>query len=303
MVDHTASAGLHHVTAITGDARRNLAFYAEGLGLQLVKKTVNFDDPNTYHLYYGDAVGSPGTILTFFPWAHAAAGRPGVGEAAETSFAVQPAALADWRRRLRESGLALRPEVERFGEAVLPFSDAEGQRLEIIGREGADAGDRLAALAGVTLQVAQAEPTIAVLEHALGWRSAGEDGAVLRVVSPDGRQHVDLVATETGERARLGRGSVHHVAFRAESDAHQAELASRVEALGLPVTEQKDRQYFRSVYFREPGGVIFEIATDDPGFTADEAPEALGTRLMLPAWLEPRRASIEAQLPPLAQRA
>jgi glyoxalase family protein len=305
-------AGIHHVTAISGAAERNLDFYTRVLGLRLVKKTVNFDDPGTYHLYYGDEHGTPGTILTFFPWAHAAQGRLGTGETQETAFRVPMASIGYWTHRLVEKGVTHAPE-KRFGETVLTFTDPDGMRFALVGVAGAQseaawhAADippehAIRGFHGVTLLVGQADPTAAILS-VLGFRETARDGALRRLSSdvPLGG-HVDLREAGDFPRGKLGRGSVHHVAFRAADDAAQAAMAERlVRDHGMQVTEQKDRNYFRSIYFREPAGVLFEIATDEPGFAVDEPAATLGAALKLPRFLEPRRAEIEAKLPPLAE--
>jgi glyoxalase family protein len=303
-------SGIHHVTAISGAAERNLDFYAHVLGLRLVKKTVNFDDPGTYHLYYGDEHGTPGTVLTFFPWAHAAAGRLGTGETQETAFRVPSASLGYWTQRLVETGVPHTLE-KRFGETVLTFTDPDAMRLALIGAAGAEgegawhngavpAEHAIRGFHGVTLLLADAAPTARVLTDVLGLREIAREGALTRYQADAALGgHVDLREVGGFPRGKLGRGSVHHVAFRAADDAAQAAMAERAVALGLHVTEQKDRNYFRSVYFREPGGVLFEIATDDPGFTVDEPLASLGQALKLPRFLEPRRAELEAKLPPL----
>ena len=301
-------SGIHHVTAISGAAERNLDFYTRVLGLRLVKKTVNFDDPGTYHLYYGDTQGQPGTILTFFPWAHAAQGRLGVGETQETAFRVPAAAIGYWTHRLVEKGVPHALE-KRFGATVLTFTDPDGMRFALVGVAGAGnetawgreipAEHAIRGFHGVTLLVAKADPTAAIL-GVLGFREVARDGA-LRSFSADASLggHVDLREAGDFLRGRQGRGSVHHVAFRAAGDAAQAAMVEKLTAQGMHVTEQKDRNYFRSVYFREPGGVLFEIATDDPGFAVAEPAESLGSALKLPRFLEPRRAELEAKLPPL----
>ena len=309
--------GIHHVTAISGAPERNLDFYSRVLGLRLVKKTVNFDDPGTYHLYYGDEQGTPGTILTFFPWAHAAQGRLGAGETQETAFRVPAAALGYWAHRFIEKGVTHGALEKRFGDTVLPFSDPDGMHFALVGAAvgaagaekepgwsggGIPAEHAIRGVHGVTLLLGRPAPTAKVLTDVLGFRAGGAEGALTRYFTdePFGG-HVDLRDVGEFPRGKLGRGSVHHVAFRAPSDAMQAAMAEKAVALGLQVTEQKDRNYFRSVYFREPGGVLFEIATDDPGFAVDEPAESLGRALKLPRFLEPRRAELEAKLPPLEQ--
>jgi glyoxalase family protein len=302
--------GLHHVTAIAGEPRRNLAFYTGTLGLRLVKKTVNFDDPGTYHFYFGDATGSPGSIVTFFPWTQAAAGQNGVGQASETAFRVPESSLGHWAHRLVERGVAHGSIEKRFGQSVLPFQDADGMRVALVGVPGAasepawagadlDAQHALRGLHGVTLLVEDPGPTAAILTDVLGFRETAREGLTMRFVAdaPLGAV-LDLQQAQGFLPGRLGRGSVHHIAFRAGDDADQAAKATRLlENHGLRTTEQKDRNYFRSVYFREPNGVLFEIATDGPGFAADEAADALGRALKLPPFLEPRRREIEAVLP------
>ncbi len=308
-----AQHGIHHVTAIAGQARLNLDFYTRVLGQRLVKKTVNFDDPDTYHLYYGDRRGVPGTILTFFPWEHAAPGHAGAGETSETGFRIPRASVAWWRNRLVTHGIAAPHKAERFGETVLSFRDPDGMALALTAAD-APADEQswstgeipeehaIRGFAGVTLTLADAAPTAAVLTDVLGFSAEGQDGGTLRFRANGTALGgvVDLHRVSGIGRAQMGRGSVHHVAFRAADDEEQAAMAARLHAEhGILTTEQKDRSYFRSVYFREPGGVIFEIATDTPGFAVDEPDAALGNTLKLPAFLEPQRTRIEASLPVL----
>ncbi len=300
--------GIHHVTAMASDPRRNLAFYTGTLGLRLVKKTVNFDDPGAYHFYYGDEIGRPGTILTFFPWPDIRAGRNGLGFTHETVFRVPEASIGFWTARLVERGVEHDAIEKRFGRSVLPFRDHDGLRLALVGTPeaaaepgwsggGVPAEHAIRGIEGVTLLVAEEDPTAAVLTRAMGFTHAGREGSLSRYASPGGI--VDLRVAPGFPRGALGAGAVHHVAFRAGSDAEQAEMGAALAALGLHATEQKDRNYFRSIYAREPGGVLFEIATDDPGFSVDEAVEALGTGLKLPAQYESHRAEIAAALPAL----
>lgn len=306
-----AAHGIHHVTAIAGNARRNLDFYTRTLGLRLVKKTVNFDDPGAYHFYYGDAAGSPGTILTFFPWENAAPGRGGAGELQETVFRVPQAAIGYWMQRLVNHGAE---RVTRFGETVISFRDPDGLRLALAGIAGIEAepawegGEVPAehALRGfhaVSLMLERTEATGAILTDVFGFREVAKEGATTRYAAEGTAVGgiIDLQAVGGFLPARLGRGSVHHLAFRAADDAAEMAMVRRLAGKhGLHATEQKNRNYFRSVYFREPGGVLFEIATDIPGFAVDEAPDSLGAALKLPAFLEGRRGAIEAVLPPLA---
>jgi glyoxalase family protein len=305
-------SGIHHVTAISGKAARNLAFYTDVLGLRLVKKTVNFDDPGTYHLYYGDRVGHPGTILTFFPWEHAAPGRGGVGQALQTTFRIPENSVGYWTHRLVEKGVSHTAPERRFGESVLPFTDPDGMSLALVGAAGAEsesawdspgipAAHAIRGFHGVTLMVSDGAPTAAVLREVLGFSSAGEDGSLARFQATETIGGLVDIRTAKGFLpGRQGRGSVHHIAFRAPNDTTQAAMAQKlVNDLGLNPTRQLDRQYFRSVYFREPGGILFEIATDAPGFTVDEPVETLGRDLKLPPFLEQRRKEIEAVLPEL----
>ncbi|MDF2232458.1 ring-cleaving dioxygenase [Albimonas sp. CAU 1670] len=304
---------LHHVTAVAGNARRNLDVYTRVLGLRLVKKTVNFDDPSAYHFYYGDEAGAPGSILTFFPWEQAAPGRLGAGETQETLFRVPAGATEWWAQRLEDAGLDVCAPETRFGETILPFRDPDGMRLALV--EVAGAGDEPAWAAsdipaemairgmhGVRLLLRAVAPTAAILRDVFGFAETGRDGPVVRMEAVDGPYGsvIELVEAPGSMPARMGRGSVHHIAFRARDDAEQAAMA---EALTrdhrMQVTDQRDRNYFRSVYFREPGGVLFEIATDAPGFAVDEPAEALGQALKLPAQYEKHRAEIERILPAL----
>ena len=304
--------GIHHVTAIAGKATRNLDFYTRVTGLRFVKRTVNFDDPGTYHLYYGDQVGRPGTILTFFPWEHAAPGRGGVGFAQQTAFRVPASSIGYWTHRFIEHGVEHEALEKSFGEPRLSFTDPDGMSLAMVGVSGAEAEaawstagvpaeHAIRGFHSVTLMLDDTAPTATILRDVLGFREAGRDGPHLRFAAtePIGG-FIDLREAKGFLAGRMGRGSVHHIAFRAPDDATQAEMARKVvEDHGLQATPQIDRRYFRSVYFREPGGILFEIATDDPGFSVDEPVETLGSALKLPPFLEPRRKDIESALPPL----
>src|SRR5262245_35846589 len=273
-------SAIHHITAISGKASRNVDFYTRTLGLRLVKKTVNFDDPGTWHLYYGDERGKPGTILTFFPWEHATPGRNGDGLTEETAFRVPAESIGYWTHRLIEKGVPYKALEKRFGEPVLAFTDSDGMNLALVGVAGAGsepawtdgtipAGYAIRGFHGVTLMLAQAAPTAATLTGVFGFRETGREGQLLRYEAGDGAPGnvVTIRQTEGFLPGRLGRGSVHHVAFRAADDAAQAEMVKRLRAEhDLTPTQQLDRNYFRSVYFREPGGILFEIATDEPGF-------------------------------------
>ncbi len=310
-------SGIHHITAIAGDASRNLDFYTRVLGLRLVKKTVNFDDPGTYHLYFGDEVGTPGTILTFFPWAHAAKGRNGVGLAQQTMFRVPEAAIGYWTHRFVERGVSHDAIEKRFGQSVLQFTDPDGMSLALVGVAGAEAEtawtgsdvpaeDAIRGFYGIRLLLEDAKRTGAILTDVLGFAEAGSEGPVTRFVAKgtDTGGVVEIREAKGFLAGNMGRGSVHHVAFRAATDEEQAEMRKKlVENHRIHATEQMDRNYFRSIYFREPGGVIFEIATDQPGFAVDEPVASLGQALKLPDFLEGQRKEIEAMLQPLEKAA
>jgi len=306
-------SGIHHVTAVAGDPLKNFDFYTRDLGLRFVKKTVNFDDPGTYHFYYGDEAGKPGTILTFFPWAGAPAGRRGVGETHQTAFRVPQRSLGYWTQRFLEKGIKFEALEKRFGESVLAFSDPDGLALALVGVPGAENepawsnGDvptehAIRGFHGVMLLLDDATKTAKVLTDVFGFSEVAREGSVIRFKAPGDEEGaiVDIYEAKGFLRGSMGRGSVHHIAFRAKDDVEQGIMAQKlVSNHGLHPTEQKDRNYFRSIYFREPGGVLFEIATDIPGFAVDEPVETLGRDLKLPRFLEPYRKGIENVLPEL----
>ena len=304
-------AGIHHVTAMASDPQANVDFYTGVLGLRLVKKTVNFDDPGTYHLYYGDEVGHPGTILTFFPWPMARRGVQGVGQATVTSFSVPQGSLGWWAERLGGLGVVFEAPRSRFDEEVLALLDPDGLRLELVTREDdgrapwtggpVPAEHALRGFDGVTLTEWNPEVTSEVLTGTLGFRQAGQQGDRFRFEAGSGADssRVDVLASPAGARGHISAGTVHHVAWRTADEADQLAWREAAAETGLYVTPVLDRQYFRSIYFREPGGVLFEIATDLPGFTRDEPVESLGTELKLPPWLEPERQRIAGILPPI----
>jgi len=300
--------GLHHVTAIASDPQRNLDFYTEVLGLRFVKRTVNFDDPGTYHFYFGDDAGSPGTILTFFPWPHASRGHAGAGEVAKTGFSVPLSSIDYWERRLLNFNISVERSGKRFNEEVMIFPDPDGMKIEIVGHADAGAPNpsrcadvpqehAIRGFFGVTLLEHQAESTAAILAM-MGFHKIAEEGNRLRFAAEGNAlgNHIDLVIDPKAGYGRSGAGSVHHIAFRAADDASQLEWRSEI-AKYLNVTPVMDRTYFHSIYFREPGGVLFELATDPPGFALDEPIETLGEELRIPEWLEPRRKSLEQRLP------
>jgi glyoxalase family protein len=306
-------SGIHHITAIASDPRRNLHFYTDVLGLRLVKRTVNFDDPGTYHFYFGNADGSPGSILTFFPWPHATRGTVGNGQVAATTFAVPAESLDYWRSRLDANGAATHDAGTRFGEAVLAFEDPDGMRLELIATPLADpsrawhggtvaAEHAICGFHSATLAEEGYEKTARLVADVMGFQQIGTEGNRFRYAAaagPHAGSIVDILCAPDGQRGRQGAGTVHHVAWRTADDGEQLAWREDLAAAGLNVTPVMDRMYFHSIYFREPGGVLFEIATDPPGFATDETPDHLGERLTLPSWLEPHRARIEFILPPL----
>lgn len=305
---NTRSQGLHHITAIAGDPQRNLAFYAGTLGLRFVKRTVNFDDPGTYHFYFGDRIGHPGTLLTFFPWADARPGRPGAGQETLTSYAIPAGSAGYWENRLGRLGVSGVVRRERFGETTLRLSDPDGLGLELVERtaprgeawpgSAVPVAQQITGLAGTTLTLRGTEATADLLVEALGFAEGGSDGGVRRMLSPDGSA-VDLLRDPAGPSGTMGAGTVHHVAWRAADGADQLRLRGELLGRALGVTPVVDRQYFQSIYFREPGGSLFEIATDGPGFLTDELEAGLGAELRLPPQYEGNRAAIEAILPPL----
>jgi glyoxalase family protein len=295
-------SGIHHITAIAGDPQKNLDFYAGVLGLRLVKLTVNYDDPGTYHLYYGDYSGHPGTILTFFPWRGVPKGRVGAGQLTVTSFAVPQGSLAYWMDRLRAHDVAVGQPEERFGERVLLFRDPDEMALELV--ESANAGADPTAIRGfhsATLAVSRLDSSAKLLTEGMGFRKIAQATNRHRFATGDGKAHqiVDLVETPRDQRGLQGAGSVHHIAWRVPTDGAQVEWRSDLLARGLEVTPVIDRTYFHSIYYREPSGILFEIATDPPGFTVDEPLESLGQTLVLPAWLEPSRGELSGILPKL----
>jgi glyoxalase family protein len=298
--------GIHHVTAIARDPQRNVDFYTGVLGLRLVKKTVNFDDPGTYHFYYGDEQGHPGTILTFFPWPMARLGSHGAGQATVTSFSVPEGSLGWWIERLNRFGIDHEAPRPRFDEEVLALRDPDGLLLELVPRAGDDrkpweggpvpAEHAVRGFEGVTLTEWNPDITSEVLTGLLGFRRTGELGDRIRFDAGGGTR-VDVIGSPSAPRGVGAAGTVHHVAWRTPDDAQQRAWHEELLRRGFHVSPILDRQYFHSIYFREPGGVLFEIATDPPGFTKDEPVETLGSHLKLPPWLETERHKIEGILP------
>ncbi|MGK7377178.1 ring-cleaving dioxygenase [Planococcus sp. 1R117A] len=305
------TAGIHHITAIVGHPQENVDFYAGVLGLRLVKKTVNFDDPGTYHLYFGDGGGKPGTIITFFPWANAYPGKIGAGQVGVTSYVVPTDALSFWEERLGKFNIHFTKEA-RFGETYLLFEDPHGLQLELVEREqgelnqfefgGITPAVAIKGFGGATLLSSRPEQTAKTLEEVMGLEKVGEEGDLIRFrSSSDIGNVIDVKATPLG-RGQMGVGTVHHIAWRAEDDQDHLEWQEHVRNHGFGVTEVKDRNYFNALYFREHGEILFEIATDPPGFAHDETLETMGQNLMLPEQYETRREQLTASLIPIEVR-
>lgn len=300
------TSGLHHVTSIASNPQRNVDFYTEVLGLHLVKRTVNFDDKYTYHLYYGDEVGTPGTVLTFFPFEGARQGHVGRGQTNATAFVIPENSVDYWVNRFESKNINVESPHTRFDETVIPFRDHDGQPLELVTgtsniepwADGPVPTDKaIRGFHSVTLDSLNPEQTSTVLET-LGYESTTQDGDRTRYETAGSRASViDILDRPDAPRGQQGVGTVHHIAFQTPDTQTQEEWREPLSEIGLRVTPQKDRQYFKSIYFREPGGILFEIATEGPGFTRDESVSDLGTELKLPPWLESDRSMLEKQLP------
>jgi len=306
--------GLHHITAIASDPQANLDFYVQALGQRLIKTTVNFDDPGTYHLYYGDETGTPGTALTFFPWRDMHRGRVGAGETSAMAYAIPKGSLSWWMDHLIEHRIETEGPLKRFGESVLRFSDPDGMVVELVATDDPStvqpwtdgpipAEHVLQGFHSVTLLLNDVDPTAAVLIDHMGYEFLGKEDNRYRYrgASNDRGLYVDILHVPDAARGAFGAGSIHHIAFRTVDDEEQLEYMEKLRAVGLQVTPVQDRQYFHSIYFREPGGVLFEVATDEPGFTLDETVEELGSSLKLPSWYESKRSQIEARLPAISR--
>ncbi|WP_353186334.1 ring-cleaving dioxygenase [Parapedobacter lycopersici] len=305
--------GLHHVTAIAGDARRNHDFYTRILGQRLVKKTVNFDDPETYHFYFGDEVGTPGTILTFFPWGNRVhMGRRGTKQVTEVGLSVPEGSLDFWKRRMEEHNVIHNNVAEKFGEQYLTILDPDGLKLELTVPRVADtrtpweteevtAAHALRGFHHITITTQKMDATARILTDVFGYRLAQQEVNRYRLVTDAVQQAaiVDLVEAPGEAVGQVAGGSVHHVAFRVPDEAVLMHFREKIAALGLQITPKIDRNYFYSLYFREPGGVLFELATDNPGFATDETVAQLGSGLKLPPQYEANRSHIEAVLPQL----
>jgi glyoxalase family protein len=297
--------GIHHVTAIAAGPQLNLDFYTGFLGMRLVKKTVNFDDPGTYHLYYGDQAGTPGSIMTFFPWPGARSGRHGSGQVSVTSFAVPKGSLGRWIARARNYGVSTGSPVMRFDEEILDLYDPDGLQLELVASLDTaldTEGDAIGKIHSATISQQDCEQTARLLTETMGFRLTKETGNRSRYEVAGGGPGaiVDLLSTPDLSRGSGGAGTVHHIAWRTADDRQQSDWQKRLIELNYDVSPIMDRQYFHSIYYREPGGVLFEIATDPPGFAIDESIESLGTQLKLPPTYESRRKLIERALPNIA---
>lgn len=298
-----AIPGLHHITAISGPPQPNVDFFTGVLDQRLVKRTVNFDAPDTYHLYYGNHDGAPGTILTFFPFIHAGRGTPGSGSASSYAYAIPEGGYEGWLDRLSEKGVVVETG-ERFGARLISLSDPDGAPLDLVETDRAS-GESLDGFHSVTLWVDDIAPTARLLTDIFGYGEVGSESGDgqerlrLRADTAERAHIVDVLRVDGARPARQGAGSIHHVAFRAETDAVQLDWRERLMEAGHAVTDVRDRQYFNAIYFREPGGILFEIATDPPGFAADEPKETMGEKLMLPPQYERLRREIESVLPPL----
>jgi catechol 2,3-dioxygenase-like lactoylglutathione lyase family enzyme len=304
-------SGLHHVTAIASNPQRNLDFYVELLGLRLVKRTVNFDDPGSYHFYFGDAVGTPGTILTFFSWPGSRRGMHGSGEVTATAFTIPTGSAGYWLERLKLYHVNAERAPKRSGQNVVRFADPDGMLIELIESTPSDAvvpwGDGavpaehlIRGLHGVSARLQSSEETAKLLTEVFGYRWAQESGNRVRfaALAEDGiGKFIDLISAPDVQPGRVAAGSVHHIAFRVSNDEEQIAWREKLVGLGYHVSPIMDRTYFHSIYFREPGGVLFELATDPPGFTQDEAVNELGANLCLPPWMEQARPKIENTLP------
>jgi glyoxalase family protein len=307
--------GIHHITAIASDPQSNIDFYTGVLGLRLVKVTVNFDDPASYHLYYGDGQGHPGTILTFFAWPGARRGRRGNGQVTSTSFAIPQGSVQFWLDRFAAGGVDFERPPDRFGESVIAFTDGDGLQLELIETAASDptrawTGSSVPPEAGIrgfhsaTLSETGYERTAELLTKTMGFRPVGQEQNRFRyaVATEGASRTVDLVCAPGGMEGRVAVGTVHHIAWRTTDDAEQLQWLAELGSLGYNLSPVMDRVYFHSIYYREPGGILFEIATDPPGFTVDESVEDLGSGLQLPPWLERDRLEIEAVLSPIQRR-
>ena len=305
------TSGIHHITAMVNDAQRNIDFYAGVLGLRLIKKTINFDRPEVYHLYFGNGMGDPGTVITFFPWEKQLKGRIGTGQVGVTSYIIPKGSLAFWENRLKKFNIETHVSF-RFGEKYLTFQDPDGLQLELVERDegpinpwsfgGVQAENAIKGFGGAIFYSAQPHKTTDVLENVMGLECIGQEGDFLRFKAEGNHGNTVDIQLNPTVRGLMGAGTVHHIAWRAKDEAELLRWRSLLEEKEYYPTEIRDRNYFKAVYFHEEGGILFEIATDPPGFTVDEPAAELGNKLMLPSWLESKRKELEETLPPVAVR-
>jgi glyoxalase family protein len=305
------TAGIHHITSMVNDAQRNIDFYAGVLGLRLIKKTINFDRPEVYHLYFGNEAGQPGTIITFFPWAKQLKGRIGQGQVGVTSYIIPKGSTPFWEKRLRKFGVEFSSSI-RLGERLLMFNDPDGLQLELTERVegptntwnfgGVHAEKAIKGFGGAVLYSAQPHKTANVLENVLGLVCIGQENEFLRFKSEGNVGNTIDIHLNPTVRGLMGAGTVHHIAWRAKDEEDLQRWRTLLQDKGYYPTEIRDRNYFKALYFHEEGGILFEIATDPPGFSVDEPVAELGEKLMLPTWLESKREELEETLPPLEVR-
>jgi glyoxalase family protein len=305
------TSGIHHITAMVNDAQRNIDFYAGVLGLRLIKKTINFDRPEVYHLYFGNELGDPGTVITFFPWEKQLKGRIGTGQVGVTSYIIPKGSLSFWENRLSKFNIEYISSV-RFGEKYIKFNDPDGLQLELVERDegpinhwsigGVQAENAIKGFGGAILYSAQHHKTTDVLENVLGLECIGQEGNYLRFKADGHLGNTIDIHLNPSVRGLMGAGTVHHIAWRAKDEEDLLRWRSLLQEKGYYPTEIRDRNYFKAVYFHEEGGILFEIATDSPGFAVDEPVAELGKKLMLPTWLESKREELEETLPSVEVR-
>ena len=306
------TAGIHHISAMVNDAQRNIDFYAGVLGLRLVKKTINFDRPEVYHLYFGNEIGQPGTVITFFPWAKQLKGRIGTGQVGVTNYVIPKDSVPFWENRLRKFGVEFTSS-SRFGEKYIKFNDPDGLHLELTERDdgpmntwnfgGVESENAIKGFGGAVLFSAQPHKTTDALENILRLECIGQDNEFLRFKSEGNIGNTIDIHLNPSVRGLMGAGTVHHIAWRAKDEEEHKRWRILLLEKGYYPTEILDRNYFKALYFHEQGGILFEIATDPPGFVVDEPADELGTKLMLPSWLESKREELEETLPSVEVRA